>query len=853
MRVWHRGTDTLSPAAVPIAAGPNPLGNTGVAVTFSGSDRVPGDFWVIAVRPETPEEIMPWAYQHQGMRPHGFRRFYTPLAVIRWTQEGTSGVEGKIIRDCRKTFRPLTQLESCCAFDVGDGARSFGDFNNLEEAIANLPERGGKICLLPGEHYTNAIIRDRKNITISGCGSQSLLFPRTGSANEAIITISDSSSIQIENLSFIARKDPGILLVDSPNGEASNSITIRNNSFLAVKNAIYIHTQSESAGDNNIYIGHNQIAIPNIQSAGVGIFCLADSALIERNKIGVVPAPDQGPNDTPNDDGGGTIGIFDPCDQPPGAMDAGLAQYIGIVFGYLNMWGSWELPAVFLALGGIQIGASSERVSVFENTITGGAANGVTLGHLPSIIDHGYENPTLAGQLNQIHRNAILANDLDVDSLDAEMRSHLSSHFLGHLYEIQVERNTIKHMGLAGVGVVCFFEQSDSDTDFLVVVEDLLVDHNRIELCAQQIPASSRNSMMRGFGGVVLAELEHGVIVENLIKDCGISTEDPVCGVYISSGDHFTISNNRILNNGPELDQGTVDGETTASSIRQGSRGGIFIAMAIKTNFINLLTDEIQADGIPAAMIHDNIVVQPLGQALFMIAMGPVSVEGNTFTSQDQDQRNQLTFVAGTVFIVNLGISKDLIRLLFEPTLQALSTDGQTTNNAISAALMLLWLPLQYLPSGQVLFNDNQVTFDQRNLEVDITISSVAIITLDDLSFVSNQLECLGIGIHLGFDIDNLPPLLSLDYCIVDALLAGVSLRVADNRFQEGYTGTAYSLFSLGMFNTTTGNQSSHCMFTYGRREVFANNIEGIFENFECEKNRDTIFNQVVQYGQKRG
>ena len=39
-------------------------------------------------------------------------------------------------------------------------------------------------------------------------------------------------------------------------------------------------------------------------------------------------------------------------------------------------------------------------------------------------------------------------------------------------------------------------------------------------------------------------------------------------------------------------------------------------------------------NGMPAAKVHDNIVSVPLGQALAMIALGPVSVLGNQFTSR---------------------------------------------------------------------------------------------------------------------------------------------------------------------------------------------------------------------------
>ena len=58
LRVWNRGDDLASPAAIPIANGR--LGNTGLEVRFSGVPLRPGDHWIIAARPAAPEAIVPW-------------------------------------------------------------------------------------------------------------------------------------------------------------------------------------------------------------------------------------------------------------------------------------------------------------------------------------------------------------------------------------------------------------------------------------------------------------------------------------------------------------------------------------------------------------------------------------------------------------------------------------------------------------------------------------------------------------------------------------------------------------------------------------------------------------------------
>lgn len=509
--------------------------------------------------------------------------------------------------------------------------------------------------------------------------------------------------------------------------------------------------------------------------------------------------------------------------------------YLFVIFWMMGNMGGWQQPQTYVALGGIQIGSSSERVRVWKNTIIGGATNGVTLGHLPDALDIGAGNAQFRTQMEQLNRQALTTADVDLSTINPELLRLIREYFLSTLYDIEIEDNEIKDMGMAGVGVICFFFQNEGQPDQLVIVENLLVRENHIIHCAQQIPGATRNSMLIGYGGVVLAELDEGEISDNEIRDCGKSYVEPICGIYIRSGNNFDISRNEILNNGPESELTLSGPGNQVTNIRTGTRAGIFIAMAFKSYVQDMLEGHIKVDGRPAAFIHDNIVVQPLGQCLFMIGLGPVSVEGNSFTSQDQDIRNIPTFIAASVLIVNLGISKDMMRILAEPIMSQVG--NQTTNNngldLVQANLIMGFL--QFLPSGQVLFNDNQVTFDQRDFELDISISSVAIATLDDISFVSNQLECAGLAMVM--NLTDQGPFFPLDYGITDGLLVGATLRTEANRFQEGFSGYLYSLISIAGANTTTGNQSSHCMLTFGGQQIFANNIQNLLgQQQDCDR-----------------
>ena len=139
------------------------------------------DYWTFKVRAgeiANPQVLVDHA------PPDGIVYHRVPLAEITWTGNPQTGIDA-IIEDCRKRFRPLTNQKVCCTFLVGDGVRTFGDFNSLEEAAAHLPAEGGELCLLPGIHRANLTLEGRRDITIHGCSRRSTVLPRTGSARPA--------------------------------------------------------------------------------------------------------------------------------------------------------------------------------------------------------------------------------------------------------------------------------------------------------------------------------------------------------------------------------------------------------------------------------------------------------------------------------------------------------------------------------------------------------------------------------------------------------------------------------------------------------------------------------------------
>ena len=792
MRVWNRGADRTSEAKIAFTPGtPVSLGKTGLKITITGNDRVAGDYWIIAARPETPKKVVPWKFE-QGLAPHGVKRFFAPLALIRWKQQGQQ-ITGKVIRDCRKTFRPLTDLETCCTYSVGDGVHSQGDFNSIEEAIHNLPAEGGKICVLPGRHYTNVTIDQRQQIKIVGCGFHTIVHPTDKGQDQPIFLIKTSERISIENMTLVTSTGTAIQVEDHQNiRKASREIFIEENHIIALTHAIDVRVYNELGGNNDIRIADNEVAMFNMAEGGAAIFCLADNVVIERNRVGVVPAPDPDDTNDPWEPGPGDD-IFELCADllMLYAEAYPINNFIHSVFLFLNATNFFKQIS-YLAQGGIQIGGGSEKVKIIRNRIIGGNGNGITLGHVPEQNADGS-----IGIRNEQMTYYPTATD--------EEFNFLRDNMIPFVYDVSIEDNMILNMGLSGIGVPAFFKTEKKAIMFSV--EDLTVYRNRIEQCAHLTPEETPEGMLDeiGFGGVVLAACENAVIQENRIENNGKSQLEPVCGILILYAEKIDVSNNRIINNGPRTFADDKDA-------KRGLRGGIVIKMGFR-QILNKVFDRelLFPDGVPAVKVHNNIVTHPFGQALFIMAFGPVSVIGNHLTSQSADYLvNSYSLLAGAVFILNLGVSKDLIASLLLQGFKYLAAAGPITSKSAVirrfpagttvSELVGLIQRILYLPGGNVLFANNQTTLDLRQTNINFAFSAQTIASLDDIAYNSNQSECTSL----------------LDFLYTDVALLGVTIRTNDNRFQEGLTVTLNSLFSFGFMNMASTNQATHCLQVFG-------------------------------------
>jgi len=811
IRRWDQGKDAPA-AGITITADWIPLEN-GLEVRFSGDTFRSGDYWLVPARTATRETQghIEWPFDDLtgaplAQSPLGIQHAYCPLALVKSANQAFLPPQPT---DCRKIFPPLIEVaeevgpgQVCCTIIVGNGQDSHGDFDDLQEAIEvikSLPtDRGYQICLLPGDYEGNFIISGLQKLTIKGCRWQTLIHPKD--PDEPVFQLIDCQRIVLQDLDIVQMTGIGIEAHHTANGKLSD-LEIRANRIHAKTHAIKV------TGGKNIAIQDNQIVMLDSEASRAAIFLAGEEGLIKDNIISVEPAQknkqviDIGDKETyPNP-------LYECTDPKILYREKKFKKYANHVWQNPRDMVNWMPTAIYQGSGGIQIGGGSEAVRIIGNRILGGSWNGITLGDFPEDLLARYQD----------YRNSVVFNRLDPPAKEI-----LAGQFKSFLYDISIQDNHIQGMGLNGIGVLGFFSQKNIGE--IVCVEGLAITNNLIKDCLRQLPdylkqlpSGDKADLLpeMGFGGIALADCEKVVIRENTIQDNGESHLVPVCGIFMLHGEKVDISDNRILNNGRR-------DTTTTGGIQPGWRGGIVIALSFREMIREYIQEKelFYHDGIPAVKIHHNIVTQPVGRTISLIAFGPVSIVGNQLTSLGVDNSSLAALLAGCVFIQNLGVSKDLLAAMLLPSYRAMARTAPMTTHVsvqaqagIGAAAALL-----YLPSGRILFDNNQVTLDMLTPGTQGAISSQLLISFDDVSYSGNQAECASFFDVLFFDVG----------------LVGATVRSCNNRFQEGFTLTPCSLFSLGFMNTVVGNQATHCLIPLGIPMFVQYSANSILVNFNC-------------------
>lgn len=792
----------------------------------------PGDFWQFTVRAgeTTSDEAL---LDRQG--PQGPIYHRAALAIINWDRAGTASAEKEEIDDCRRRFNPLTNQKICCSFTIGDGENSQGDFNDFDEALRQLPEEGGQLCLLPGVHRIHSIISQRKKIKITGCGLQTMVTCLPDNKGLPNFHIIDSQEIELSQLTIMSMSASGIRLENTKDGEMDlDKIVIRENRIVGLTRAIEVFY------GNRIVIKDNHLAVFDKPGGDVAVFLLATKSDLIDNTITVVPdtrklEPENGGGD---DHDPGTEYLDDCADEDElYTNNPAIVMLVNWVF-TVNLITTILLPYQYQAKGGVQIASTSRSLLIKGNRILGGSGHGLSIGHLP--------------QGQNFDHNMSYYHDASAENLKM-LRSKMNS----YVYDLTIRDNQIEVMGLSGISSTAFF--NSDKLDLLFAVKQTTISGNTIRYCCRQITKALATdhtgtvnvSKDMALGGIILADAEEVVMRENKIEKNGLSHLQAICGIWIGHGEKIDILDNRIIDNAP---RSSLEDEGAA----KGWRGGIVIRLALAKmmeDVLSLFGDQpvMFQDSLPAAKIHDNTVVQPLGQALMVLAMGPVSVVNNHFTSQGtvnvyseeiEINYDYMSLIGATVVIADLGIAKDIFPLFLMKSFRQIGkmdlgdsryrkkkemnqpmmeiddnismTEGLTIGNFDLSGLL-------YLPSGQVMFNDNRTTLDLRGPAMSMLLSSQTIISLDDISFANNQSEIASV---LKFDQEQVATtgwvgaITEADIAGNNTMLMAFTVRATNNRFQDGLTQgipqKGYSLFSYGLMNTTMGNQATNCLLPLG-------------------------------------
>lgn len=791
LRVWTGGGAGNQPD-IPFATVDLP--GTGLTLAFSGAPApMPGDAWTIAARPNAPTEVMPWALL-DGMEPHAPRRHVVPLAYV------DLDLNGGTVIDCRRRFRPLYRVGGCCTVTVGDGVSSWGDVSTIAEALNRLPPSGGEICVGPGTYAENVVITDRANISISGCGTRT----RWTAANPALplLTIRGCDDITVKRLRMeggasqcvLAEQAPG-----APAGQRNRGLSLEELVLAAPSGSAVSATFLERMQMRlcNVAAGPFPVGPPPAATAGLAaVFLQGDDLLVQRNRIGAA--------------------------LPDGALPS-------------------QRP-----LGGLHIGGDSRRVIVLRNRIEQGNGNGITLGSVrmvgmpaaafaadaPAAAGRAYESGRPVGFNFYIDERGCIrigwTDPTPGDRPDGTVEVPVSD---GTVSDIRIERNRIADMGGSGIATFPMFvvlATGDAAMD-AVAVENLLALDNVILGCMamETPPVPDVQFLFTGFGGIALGMAADCTIRDNQIADIGAARQLGICGIFVGYGEDLRIERNRIENNGSAI----AGGQSAAPA------GGIFVRVAIG----GISTEGAEAERSrtrdrPALWVQNNVVHAPFARALRAMAVGPVHVSDNRLTGSNpslffaQPLFALLVLIFGTksfqevladpsseldldnlillnliveilggdaVNIVNLGLAEEL--MLPYAVRGFLKNDGVAAERWRGSHEMAASFaargrpPAQMLRGGEIMFANNQVSLHRSAEENAATISSVFILTRDDIGFADNQLE---------IEADML-------FALADAVLLAGTLRANSNRLQE----SAFCFLSMmsfaTMLNTTADNQST--------------------------------------------
>jgi Family of unknown function (DUF6519) len=764
----------------------------GITVTFTtttpgGSFNV-GDFWTFAARTADGSVEMLTAAPPLGIHHH-----YTKLSIVDFT--------GPSATDCRTPWPSGGEAcGCCCTCTVGDGRK----YSSIQQALDALPATGGEVCILPGRYLERVVLDGLTDVVLHGCGAQTRIASPSLDPNaaasagdsvaasglSAVVTLLgcehvelrsfaveageqevgillDRASQVIEVVAEISDIPPDLLLLAPSNTDVAIDDTVLTASTLPAVLALNASVLNISA---------SRIAMANVPSAWPAVYVSGAEIRIDDNWVGLqgsAGAIAREPTSVRADLGNGSV----PVQTEYGAA-AGVAP------------------------GGIMIAGPSTDVLVTANEIEGGSRNGITLGSFSVLDSNGNDTGQPIGVVVETEDNCATTGTLLLPNAPSSGPSGSTIVAGGRLVNITLDRNRIRNMGLCGIGSVGFFDLAQQAE--VITIDTLTVTGNEISnTLLRAVAASNEKLTTLGYGAICVPDVQALVVRDNAITDFGATPGAAVCGIFVLHAEGVDVSRNRIIQTG-ELDL------SSKGQIDPGLRSGILLALVTPPELATSVgTASVSGElsvsaplyetGLPALRVEHNVVRVPVGLALTALGFGAFTIVNNFLSSGELVERA----IASTVEVANLGVSVELAR----PATNARAL--YLSNAAVPTALGLT--PVGSVSDGAVLFTGN-ICQVRASADSPTATSSVIVTSLDHLLFADNHCR-----------VESPKRCLALD-----ALLAGSTIQVESNRFQEAVNSVFLSGFTTGIMNITSGNLSTYCVLAFGSSAgglVNANNL----------------------------
>jgi Family of unknown function (DUF6519) len=228
LRVWQ-GQQSIDLSSQPITLNdPTTSTSPGIEVTITvpaggakGAALPDGAYWMIAVRPSTPQAVYPERFLTAPQWPDGPRQWVCPLALIEWGRRNdgsiasSSGPWDNVI-DCRQTFCNLVALSKrlggCCSVSV-----SPTDAPNLQAIIdkATSAATGVTVCFKAGTYSLEEPLRlsaQHTGLTLEGCNG-GVTLEASADADmttflDGLIVLMLANDVSLKNLSILAPSVP---------------------------------------------------------------------------------------------------------------------------------------------------------------------------------------------------------------------------------------------------------------------------------------------------------------------------------------------------------------------------------------------------------------------------------------------------------------------------------------------------------------------------------------------------------------------------------------------------------------------------------------------------------------------